>query len=270
MFERLQEQWNRAGVVREARHDPNGRSFAGELEAFNRRIVNREPFALARFGDGEMMIINGEATDLSHKPGGEHVYMPGDHLHERQRRRLAAALRLQRPNYHVGIACPCCVGRERFFELRTASGQQESQLTWANLFVNSNYPRFLDTTVDALRTRRVFMVCREGADTAGLPFDVETTFSTGANAWLNDHDRLVDELSDALDRDASRSPQDPPVVLMSAGVLANLLVACLAEHYPHVTAIDIGSVFDPQLGLGQTRRYLKGGRNLKKTCVWLT
>jgi len=117
---------------------PSNKSFHDELKQFNVRLTEQENFSLVRFGDGEMIIINGEAIDLSQKYNGEHQYIPDEKQHEQQREILRQSLVWQSSNYYVGIACPCCVGTPAFLALKDQSEQPEQQLTWANIFVNSN------------------------------------------------------------------------------------------------------------------------------------
>ena len=243
--------------------------FGAALLEFNRRLQARQPFSLVRFGDGEMMIIQGKAIDLFDKYNGEHRYVPGAANDEQQRTRLTASLHYQNPRYFVGIACPCCVGRDNFHQLKSGSGQADEQLTWANLFVNSNYRVFLQQTVPLLQQMPVNLVCHQRADPSGLPFSVGKTFRTGANAWVNDYQRVHDE----LDQWVASSASTNEVFLFCAGVLSNILVKEMTQRHPGHTYIDLGSVFDTHLGLGATRSYLKSGffrrkRKLNKTCVW--
>ena len=52
----------------------------------------------------------------------------------------------------------------------------------------------MDDTVAAIGTRTVNLVCRDNASPAGLPFAVNRVFRVGANAWVQDHERLLAEL----------------------------------------------------------------------------
>ena len=242
-----------------------GKRFDAALDDLNRRLRAREPFALARYGDGEMLVIQGEAIDLLAKANGEHRYQPGDARSERQRVRLAASLTYQHPRYFVGIACPCCVGLTHFQQLKTGSGQAESQLTWANLFVNANFDTFKRDTLSALSALPpVVLVAHERAHTDTLPFDVSCHIKTGANAWVDDCDRVLEALQQEL-RDNGDTGR---TLLFCAGVLSNIAIAELHARYPENTYIDLGSVLDVELGLGQTRKYLRNGRSRGKTCVW--
>lgn len=243
------------------------KDFHAELEKFIAMLDSGVNFALVRFGDGEMTVINGDPIDLSEKCNGEHRYVPGEATHEEQRKRLQDSLRYQDETYYVGIACPCCVGEENFLRLKQQSGQPEAQLTWANIFVNSNYPRFRATVVPVLARHRVILVSHHRSRPEGLPFDVSRHFGVGPNAWLNDYGRCRDELVGFIE---TNRVQDH-VFLFAAGVLSNILIHELHQRFPGNTYLDIGSVFDVDLGLGMTRKYLRNSRRrLKKTCVWIS
>ena len=242
------------------------KNFHASLDEFNTKLASGENFSLARFGDGEMVVINGEAIDLSEKCNGEHHYIPGNVQHEAQRAMLTAALLYQSNDYFVGIACPCCVGEPRFLQLKQQSQQSEAQLTWANIFVNSNFPRFQALTIPLLASRKIILISHIKSQLAGLPFAVERHFGVGPNAWLRDHDRLLAELTAYIEQHQVRDH----VFLFCAGVLSNILIFELHERFPQNTYLDVGSVFDVELGLGMTRKYLmKKRRRLRKTCVWL-
>lgn len=241
------------------------KNFTEELTRFNQKIESKENFSLVRFGDGEMVVINGEAIDLSEKCNGEHKYTPQNPEDERCRKVLEESLLYQNERYFVGLPCRCCVGDQHCDELRKQSQQPEQQLTWANIFVNANYPRFLEETIAALKTRTINMICHEKAQFDNLPFVVKHDFRVGANAWVSNYDKKTLEIAEYIE---SHNIKDE-VFLFCSGVLSNMLIYQLTKNFPENTYIDVGSVFDDMLQLGQTRKYLKGSkRRLTKVCVW--
>ncbi|SET41275.1 GT-D fold domain-containing protein [Thalassotalea agarivorans] len=243
----------------------DGKQFNRELDDFNKKLQTNEPFSLVRFGDGEMMVINGQAIDLSSKHNGEHKYSPDNTKDEHYRDILESSLLFKHPQYFVGLPCRCCVGNEHCNELREQSKQDEQQLTWANIFVNSNYPRFLSNTVTILKDKKVNMVCHEKSDLSGLPFSVNQDFRVGANAWVDDYDELLLQMTNYL----NENNIEGEVFIFCAGVLSNMLIYKLTESFPNNTYIDVGSVFDEMMKLGKTRKYLKGSRKrLRKVCIW--
>lgn len=241
------------------------KSFAGDLFLFNKKLKSHENFSLVRFGDGEMVVINGEAIDYSRKDNGEHKYSPGDSQDEKYRKILTDSLTYKNPQYFVGLPCRCCVGDENCDHLREQSAQDEKQLTWANIFVNANYPVFLERTVPLFSERTVNLICHEKSKEDQLPFEVKKDFRIGGNAWVEDYGHCLTELREYIKNTECKDE----VFIFCAGVLSNMLIYQLSKMYPDNTYIDAGSVFDSMMGLGETRKYLQGSkRRLKKVCVW--
>ena len=244
---------------------PKEKNFTEELQIFNQKLLNNENFSLVRFGDGEMEVINGKAIDLSEKCNGEHKYNPNNEQDEFYRKILEESLLHSSDSYFIGLPCRCCVGDSHCDNLRSQSQQIETQLTWANLFVNANYPEFLDSTVTILKSKTINMVCHEKADLTGLPFEVNHSFRVGANAWSQNYDAMLVEMT----ADIEKNNTENQVFIFCAGVLSNMLIFQLNKAYPNNTYLDVGSVFDDMMGLGQTRKYLKGSKKrLKQVCVW--
>lgn len=244
---------------------PKQKDFKGELTLLNNKIINNENFSLVRFGDGEMEIINGQAIDLSKKCNGEHKYSPGNEKDEFYREILERSLLYKNEQYFVGLPCRCCVGDKHCDNLRRQSKQDQSQLTWANIFVNANYPVFLESTVNALQGKTINIICHKKADTAGLPFNVNQRFNIGSNAWCVNYDEKLEQLVKYIESNNVENQ----IFIFCAGVLSNMLIYKLSQNYPNNTYLDLGSVFDDMMNLGQTRKYLKGSKKrLKKVCVW--
>lgn len=109
------------------------------------------------------------------------------------------------------------------------------------------------------------MVCHEKANVAKLPFAVQHSVRIGGNAWVKDYHRALTELESYIQENAVTNS----VFIFCAGVLSNMLVYRLTDKFPQNTYLDVGSVFDDVMELGQTRKYLKGSaRRLNKVCIW--
>lgn len=244
--------------------DPE-KTFSGDLKKFNLKLKQKENFSLVRFGDGEMIVINGEGIDLSQKYNGEHKYAPGNDTDEKFRQILTDSLIFKSSQYFVGLTCRCCVGDNECDQLRHQSQQSVKNLTWATIFIYANYPLFLETTITEFNKRVVNIVCHEKAGLDKLPITITKDFRVGSNAWVNDYNRLLDNMSRYI---VDNTIKDE-VFIFCAGVLSNMLIYELTRRHPKNTYIDLGSVFDDLMGLGKTRKYLKGsGKRLKKACIW--
>ena len=258
------------------------KTFAGDLDRIIDALHEQRPFAFSRFGDGEWMIVRNLPLDYTQKGNGEFRFDPADPLDQRARRALIDSFHHRADEYLVGIGCPCCWGKEKLTQLRLICRRPESQLTWANLWGNANYPRVRSHLIPLLRRfPEIYLVCHQAADPARLPFHVTRSFPVGTNAWTEDF-HLGDEISEL----AAKRP-DGALFLFCAGPLSNILTHRGQAANPNHTYLDFGSILDPWLfarrnfrwldwfpGLirapGVTRGYLKPGRKRRQVCTWWT
>lgn len=239
------------------------KNFRNDLIVFLDKIKNGDVFSLSRYGDGELAIIRDESIDISKKFNGEHKYEKGNEEHQPYRKRLIDSLLYNHESYYIGIPCRCCVGDEKHEQLKNKYFNSKKQLTWANIFVNSNYSYFMDNIFSLLKHQEVYFIGHEKAKTSKLPINVKKHYKVSGNSWINNIDIIED-----IKKDIESNKINSAVFLFAAGVLSNIAVKELHEFCPDNFYIDIGSTFDKILGLGKTRVYLKGGETLKKTCIW--
>lgn len=239
------------------------KTFKGDFDMFVNKIKNNEHFALSRWGDGELMILENKAIDLTHKGDGEFKYDPESTMHIIQRESLLNSYKYKSENYYIGIACQCCVGKEKFEYMKKLSEQSEENLTWANIFVNSNYKYFLSDLLPTLKDKKVILVANTKSNADNLPFKVEQFYSVGRDAWI-ENSSLVQKLM----MDIGEFNMNDYVYLFAAGPFANILTYELWKYNRNNTYIDIGSTLDKMLGLTVTRGYLQGASTLNKTCIW--
>jgi len=126
----------------------------------------------------------------------------------------------------------------------------EHRVTFANLFVNSNYMRFQDT----LMKHDWFFVGPEGCD-------VDYAIPKNAVTPLWDWRPLIDKLQTC----------DKPIAL-ATGPLAGPIALDYWKSSPNnrQSIVDVGSTFDPLLKGRFTRRYQKAKckRQRSKVCQW--
>jgi hypothetical protein len=237
------------------------KTYRGDLIKFKKKLENREPFAFSRYGDGELRILMGAL-----KKHQEFKYDPEDPADLLPRERLLESFRYQSPNYHVGIACPECVGEEKFAWAKRNSGQDDDHLTWACLFVNSNYGYYREKVVKIFKEYGVVLVCQRSATPENLPFSVCRDFRVGINAWKDDYS-IVEEIGSYIKREKVKGN----LFLFCAGPFSCTLTHQLHTICDENTYLDIGSTLDPLLfgSAGLTRRYLRGAKSeLEKMCIW--
>lgn len=236
-------------------------SFQGDIKFILNKITNKENFSFARSGDGELSIIENRFIDIRKKANGEFKYDPHDETDSFYREELIKAHEYKHPNYYIGVSCQCCERYERVINIRKKVG---SNLTWANLFVNSNYDFFLNNFLKEFSKRTVNIVCNSKADVDLLPFPVKRVFSVGTNAYKEDY-QTIEEIKKYIDQNKLVDN----IFVLCAGPFGNILAHQLFEYSSNNTFIDCGSTLDPLMGLGKTRDYhniLSFDR--RKVCIW--
>jgi hypothetical protein len=225
--------------------------FTKSFDYFKSLLEAGTPFALARFGDGELSILRGERIrNHEFQYDGERGFMA----------KIVEAICYQHPDYFVGIGCPCCIGQKDFEWMRDVSCQPTCQLTYNNIFVNSNYKRFMAEIVPILEQKNaIFTGPEEGRQKLPYQFGIEVN----QNAWRFAEEYLL-ELVDLILNESR-----PRIFLFSAGPLSEYLIHRAHIVAPEHTYIDIGSTLDPLLFGHPTRGYhTEGSPTSNKICYW--
>lgn len=256
------------------------KSFVGDFYKLLNLLKAGEPFAFNRFSDGELYILQGKELILDSKQVkvGTNVadgrYQPEDFKrfhpeeHAYYRDRLVDALRFKKNNYFNGLSCRCCVGEEDFQWQLDFLGSSDPNLTWANLLVNGNYPRFIREMYPVFNNYRAVFVCNEKADLSVMPFIVKD-FRVGYNAMINDYG-LIETMKNWIDENDIRGH----LFLFSASSFSKMAIHQLYEHCNKNTYIDVGTTLNPLMNMRLDRTYLKefwlGGRatDINKICIW--
>lgn len=260
------------------------KTFAGDFEKLKTKLINGEHFAFSRFSDGELFVLQNKRLELNEnhyiigeqKGGGWYnkeerkKFIPGEH--EFYRQKLEDSLKFNKPNYYKGISCRCCVGNEAFkWQLDLAGGDSE-MMTWANLWNNGNYEKFMSDIVPLFKDKEIILVVNESAVLDDLPFKVKKDFRVGENCFINNYSLIEDMKQYIIDNNIENH-----VFLVSCASLTNLINHQLFDFNDKNTYIDIGSTLNPIMkmeGWKGSRAYLreywlKQGRNyLNKQCVW--
>lgn len=234
------------------------KTFKGDYYKLFNKLKNNEPFSFSKYSDGELyillnhrLILGPEPWNHSYQCEEDHKYFnPSEHGHFRAM--LITAFKFNHPNYYIGICGPGSdVDEGTFYWMKTESGRDEEHLTWANLFVNSNYKNFREEFVPELSNKDIILVCNNKSDLSKLPFKVKKDFRIGTNCIINDLS-LVDRMINYVRENQIKNH----VFLFAASSLGNVLIHKLTELEPDNTYIDVGSTLNPLLGLSIDRGYL--------------
>ncbi len=177
------------------------KNFRQDFIKFTEMIRNNKHFGFARYSDGELSILENKELKLSadviqvgetkspgvyQAPDFKH-YNPSEHIEFRNK--LIEAYQHKQSNYYKGISCSCCVGKDNFDWQVNLHGGDDESLTWANLWVNGNYPLFISVVLPIFYSKKCVFVGNDKADISTFPFFVKD-FRVGYNAMINDYDKI--------------------------------------------------------------------------------
>jgi hypothetical protein len=201
-------------------------SFPEAIRHFYEKLSSGKKFALGKFADGEWGAIKGAQFAPAN---GEWQSDASDPAFKRARQELADALQYQHPDYYTAI-CPCYTDAIAF------SGQPSNNITYANIFVNANYPFYKEHFIKLYQERDIWLVTHKDTNLSNLPFAVERFFPIDYNAWIVNR-----ELPDQI---LKEKPEDK-LFLFAAGSFANILVHKLWRENQSNTYLDVGSTLNP-------------------------
>ena len=256
------------------------KDFRQHFVMFSEKIRKNENFAFSRYSDGELYILQNKELKLDQgliqigdeKQGG--VYQPADFKHFDPKehgfyqQKLIDAFKHRQPGYYKGLTCSCCIGKKDFDWQIDLHGGDDESLTWANLWVNGNYPAFINHTLPIFYNRECVFVGHTDADITKFPFFVKD-FRVGYNAMINDYDKIEN-----IKQWIKENNIQNHLFLFSASTFTNLAIYELFREFPNNTYVDIGTCLTPMMNMPIERDYLKrywfyaGGGDLQKICRW--
>lgn len=264
--------------------DTENKTFKKDLYDLIDAFSRGENFAFSRFSDGEVYMLqkqqiimstNGAVVGDTKLPGSYPEDDWKDYNPERDefyRQKLEDAIKHKQDNYFKGLSCRCCIahGETNFkWQLDLIGEGDEHNLTWSNLFINSNYLEFIQKFVPLFKTRKVFTVINKNGDIPnwGLDFQPEKNFAIGPKCIQNDY-HIINDIKEYIQ---DNKVQDA-VFLCAASSLSNMIIHQCFSEFPNNTYLDIGSSLNPFIpGIGSRRAYmnqLATGVAETKECIW--
>ena len=259
---------------------PPNKTMDDDFNRVLKLLKDRTNFAFSRFSDGELYMIMNEAIVMAsdhiilhgqkhvgrHSPDDCKVFDP--ELHQNTRNLITKAFQYVSPGYIKGICCHCCVGQENYDQQWRYIEYKPEELTWSNLLINSNYPRYVEEMVGGVfREREINLVCTKFGDISEMPFKVKKDWRIGPNAMNEDQD-IIGEISDYIEENNIVNE----IFLFAASSLSNIAIKYLWEHLPNNTYIDVGSSLNLWIkGIAINRDYLQrfyNGIPQSRSCIW--
>ena len=185
-------------------------------------------FALGKFADGEWGAIKGNTNSSLLMESNS---VNGDPLHEVARRELEASLRYQHPDYYVAI-CPC------YQDTITFSEQPESNITYANIFVNSNYEFYKEKYIEVYKEYDVHLVTHKDTNYRQPPVQGGKILSNRVYRQCSTETCLIRSWSGV-------NPEGKLFLFAAGGTFANILACKLWSKNKNNTYLDVGSTLNP-------------------------
>ena len=222
------------------------KDYEKEINFFYKKIVKNEKCALGKFADGEWAAIKGDTIPAAN---GEWITNGNDSIFNIVRKELSDSLTYRHPDYYVAI-CPC------YKDTIEYSKQPYSNITYANIFVNSNYEFYKKHYISLYKERDIHLVTHKNANLDNLPFKVEKFYPIEYNAWILNRD-LPEIILEQNCKDK--------LFLFAAGSFANILVHKLWKNNKNNTYLDVGSTLNPWTNIEKLQReYYMGNQELEK------
>jgi hypothetical protein len=221
------------------------KNYKQEIEIFYQKLQNGDKFSLSRYGDGEWSGIIGKPLICGENTKKNIIEWTTTGEDERfllSRKYLSESIKFVDDGYFLGI-CPC------YKEMIEYSGQSESSITYANIFVNDNYSFFVKKYIEFFKTQKIHLVANKESKLDNLPFEIEKFYPVDYNAWINNLD-LIEEI---LEGNCQNK-----LFLFCSGPLSNILCYKLWQKNKNNVYLDIGSTLDLWIDTGNVRGYYMG------------
>ena len=226
---------------------PN-KDYRRDLEIISEALSRNETLSFSKFCDGEWAVM--ENQKINNK---EFWFDPEDPDDAYKREKLIEAFQYQNDQYFVGISCAGVFGEDHS-KMKKLCGQPAHRLTWADLWVNSNYSYYLDNVLPLFADRKIVLYCNSNSMTHNLPFTPEKVFPVSYNAWANDWD-VIEESKKYIQDECPEGY----TFLFCCGPFGNILCHELTEFNSNNTYLDVGSTLNPFLrSEGFQRDYYMG------------
>jgi hypothetical protein len=232
------------------------KKFKEDIKKIFDLLKSRIPFAFSKYADGEWSIIRNIAITVQHN---EFSFDPRESFF---REKLIESFKFKDDRYYVGISCPCCQGDEAM-KMKIFSEQYESNLTFANLFVNSNYKFYVDNFIPEYKNWDVHLVANEKSDVDSLPFKVEKFYPVKDSAWKYNYE-LIEELNN--------SNISNKLFLFCCGPMGNVMTQQMWDKNKNNTYMDVGSTLNPWMLKGMYGRDYFNTHSVyaNRECVWIS
>lgn len=230
------------------------------LENFISLLKSKTHFSFVRFSDGEIEILRNRYLEIG---GGKTVFRGREfknsfpdfdakrfdpRIHQNIRKDLLSSALFREKNFYKGIPTSHNDAiKDREFLLRL-NGGFDTNMTFSDLFLNSNYRKYRDEVVPLFESyENIYVIANYRAKPIGI-LEKATHINIPDNFFAT-YDRVVD--------DVYTQTKDIPngsLILSSASSLSNILGHRMYVQNPNITFLDIGTSINDLLSLNHNTR----------------
>ena len=215
--------------------------LADDFEKIWKSLQKNENITLFRYGDGERSLMLGKSVAAQEGWCAPSEVTPLG-------KALKDTLDIESDDVFYGVSCPCCDRSAYYWYL---SNIKSKNITFANLFVNKNYPRFI-AEFEKLTRDAVVIANHAGKNNKIGNLNVLKYYSIGDQCvtfFENELDSLVEEIIKDFGN------KNDILYAVSAGPLSEIIIKRLYKNNPNNTYIDFGSCLDKYIHQKDTRPY---------------
>jgi len=227
-----------------------------EFDKFWNKIVNGENFAFMRNADGELAIIRGEsvAAQEGNWKSPDFVTKLGEAIYE--------SLNITENNAYYAISCPCCDSEAYYWY---SSRIKNKNITFANLWINSNYTSFKEFFPKLTRDAVLIANYRaKGKKIGNLNILQHYMISDDCiSFWEQESSQMLDQIKKEFGN------RENLLFVVSAGPMSGPIIAELYRNNPNNCYVDFGSSIDEYYREAISRPYMNKGNIYAERVCWM-
>jgi hypothetical protein len=223
--------------------------FSSDFSRFWELINTNINFAFARYADGEVMLMKGQAITDGTQASSIDKWKSPNRL-TKVGEQLLETLNHVEDNYFYAISSITDNVNDYTF-LKNNINQKEDNLTFVNLWINANYNLMVKNLCS--NKREVILICNKDAKKENFPFNVIdiTPFPNDCiNFWEENDKSFIDEITKKY------SSLNNQLFFISCGPISEIIIDVLYKANPNNTYVDVGSSIDEFVHGYKTRPYM--------------
>lgn len=223
--------------------------FTSDFDYFWKLIEEGLNVTFTRYADGEVMLMKGipvredtQAFKVDNWKAPEGLTRVG--------RELLETLNHTEMDYYYGISGKSDNINDYNF-LRGNIKQQDSHLTFVNLWINANYLRTKEKLVNL--KREVILICNKDATKRKFPFPVKSVSGFPNDCvrfWEDNFESYIEYLIQSYGKEKDA------LFFISCGPVSEIIIHRLYQNNPNNAYIDMGSSLDEFIHGRVTRPYM--------------